>query len=505
MKQPLFSFEPLAGLSNALSQLAPRGAHNLTILWMDGRWLKLVQLSGRPGARTVSKLFAHAIEGLSDEEIIAWLQQTCTVQQVEPGTVLVANPAHLTTTRLFTLPSTDPGEIRDIVELQAEKHTPYAKEEILIDFHILESDRGGYSRVQLVLSHQDIVHRVLRIVEGMGWILEHVGFELDGLVNWFKAANRDPATGTLIAELDNDSTTVVIFQHGKPFFHRSLALGVTQLLHDPEAVDKLAAELRRSLESFESEGFNLPVAAVVLTGQAGRVPQLAERVHQALDLPAESVDPFQGVELSDEAKLAHESLSQHAFTSLVGLGLGPSPVDLTPKALKLHRAFEARAKTLVSLGCQLIGGLLLVSCLIIGRAYQTERYHAGLLQQERTLRAQSDNLEVALEQFDLVERWLGSRGVILEAVTELAHQTPDTIRWQSFSFTKNDQIVIKGTSQEMPKVFEFATQLKQSPLFSKVEARRVSKKKVGEETVTEFEIVCSLAGAGTTEKPKESG
>ena len=485
----------LWNLPGTISQLVPRGAQSLTILALDGRWVKLLHVTG---GRTIDVLLAHPIEGQRDEEIAAWLRQACAAHPFDPGTVLIANPSHLTTTRLFTLPSTDPQEIRDIVELQAEKHTPYAKEEILTDFRVLDVDQAGYSRVLLILSHQDIVHRALRLVEAMGWILERVGFELEGLLNWSRVAGVDTNAAVLIAELDYETTTLVILQGDRPYAHRSLAVGAKQLTDDPEeGPAKLIAEVQRTLETFDAEGFNLPVSAIVLTGQAARFSELKERVHQNLELPTTVIAAFEGCQLGDHAMDAQDdALSKVSFAGLAGLALRPSQVDLTPKALRLHRAFEARARALVGLGCQLIGCLLLVSCLIIGKSFKNERYYAGLYRQHQVLEEEAQLMERQMEQAAVIKGWLQNRGRLLNAIVELAEHTPPTILWDSLSVNAEQQLSLKGVSEEIPKVYDFANALKSSPRFLNVEARRVTKRKVGDNNVTEFEIVCSLMPPG---------
>jgi len=489
-------------LPGRISRLVPRSDHGLTVLSVDGRWLKVLQMTGR-GA--VSALIAHKIEGETEEAVIDWLKAAWSAASLEPRPVLIANPSHLTTTRLFTLPSVDPTEIRDIIALQAEKHTPYTKEEILTDFQILETDRSGYSRVLLVLSHQDIVHRALRLVEGMGWVLERVGFELEGLVNWVQLAKPDVPEGlTLVAELDSETTTLVAVKGEQSYFHRSIALGSQHLTQDPaEAPAKLLGEFQRSLESFDSEGSGQAITGIALTGHAERFPELKEKFHKGLDLPVAIAPSFAQVELPESvaAGPARESVS---FASLLGLAMRPSRVDLTPKALKLHRAFEARAKALVGLACQGIGCLLLVSCLVIGTSMKDERYHAWLHHEERSLSAQVAGMESTMDQASVVQDWAKTRSELLNAVKAMAQRTPEAIQWETLVYTRGEQIALKGISDEIPKVYDFATELRSAGAFAQVEAKRVNKRKVNDKDVTEFELVCAFKPPETSNGDEKS-
>ena len=236
-------------LAKTLSRRMPGATcQALTIVALDGQWLKLLQMEGPARARKVTKVLACPVQGESSEEIQLRLKKACAAEALAPKDVLLANPTHLSTVRIFSLPSTDPKEIRDIVELQAEKHTPYAKNEILTDFKILERERPGYSRVLLVIAHQDVIQRVVRLSETSGWTLERVGSELEGLVSWFQAVNTNSvapagagaqggpgklATGmSLVVDVDGSATTLLAIHRGQLQFQRSLPTGLAQLQDD---------------------------------------------------------------------------------------------------------------------------------------------------------------------------------------------------------------------------------------------------------------------------------
>lgn len=483
----------LKKFSRLISQAVPRSSfQHLTVLCVGDQWLKALHVSGRGSARKIDAVIAQPIAGVSDEEILNGFRALWVSRGLEPGDVLVANPSPLTTVRLFTLPSIDPKEIREIVELQAEKHTPYAKEEILTDFLVIERNRAGYSRVLVIISHQDVVHRGLRLVEGMGWPLDRVGLETEGLAGWFKTAQTPAAAGgtLLVAELDSDTTVTVVLHDGKPTFHRSLALGTRQLAADPEqGPAKLVGELQRTLEAFEAEGLNLKVGRVLLTGQAVRFPALPVQIQQGLDLPAAILSSMERCPLTDSARKESEALPDVSFASLTGLALLPSEADLTPRALKLQRTFEVRSKALVKVGCQLIAGLLMMSCLLVGKAYQDERARTVLREQDSRIGGEAALLASLTDQIRTVQEWQQLGDQLLGSVVDLYENAPSGILWREISFTRGAQVVLKGVSPETPQVFDFVAELEKLPRFSKVEARRTTRKKVDEQDVTEFEIV----------------
>ncbi len=486
-------------VADALSRWIPGAvAQGVWVVALDGKWLKLLQAEGIARSRRVAKLVAIPVVGQSTEEIEKFFKEACASEVVLPREVLVANPTHLSTIRLFSLPSTDPKEIRDIVELQAEKHTPYAKEEILTSFKILERDRSGYSRVMLVIAHQDVIHRTVRLVEVSGLALSRVGCELEGLVNWFHLVKGAAAAQALsmVMDVDGSSTTLMVMQRGHPYFIRSLPIGGEQLQDDPShAAERFVNEVQRSIEALEAEGESMKPQEILLTGATDKLGNLKVLIEQKLELPVTLASPWAGREVAQNVRDNCERLGDVSFAGLIGLALAPSQIDLTPQSTKLRHAFEARAKGLMLLACQSIGVLVLSSLLIIGRAQKEQRYYTILRRLYETSSQEALQVEEALRQLGFVKQRVRQRGQLLEAVDTLARSSPEQIRWVALNYTRGGEIVLKGASQELPKVYEFVASVDNSPLFGQVEAKRVAKRKSGDSDVTDFEVSCPFPTA----------
>jgi Tfp pilus assembly PilM family ATPase len=488
-------------LAKSLSRGLPGGGIERTaVASLDGHWLKLIIAEGPRNARAIVKVLACPVQGANPDEIQQRVRQVCAAEQAEARDVLLANPTHLCTIRIFALPSTDPKEIRDIVELQAEKHTPYAKNEILTDFLILERERSGYSRVLLVIAHQDVVHRGVRLVEAAGWGLDRVGCELEGLVAWTrlaKAALKSTADTTLTVDVDGNTTIFLVTHKGQAQFQRSLATGVEQLEADPaQAGGRLVGELQRSIEALDAEGSSLKIQEVLLTGPVDRLAAFKAQIEQGLDLPVRLVPPWQAGALSPEAASAAAKLPEISFASLIGLTAEPGALDLTPQTTKLRQAFESRAKALVQLGCQGLAALILISLLFIGRAHKQERYFHALRTVHQSMGAEAAVVQGALEQLIFVEDQLRRRGLLLKAIDTLAKLSPPEIQWNTLAYTAGEAVVLSGTADALPKVYEFSGSVGNSPLFQEVETRRVAKRQLDDERdVTDFELRCPLPGA----------
>src|SRR5258708_1355460 len=69
--------------------------------------------------------------------------------------VICVVPASAATAKSIEVPSSDPEEIKSIINLQASRHTPYSKEEVLISYINLGLNASNNTRLLLVIVHRD--------------------------------------------------------------------------------------------------------------------------------------------------------------------------------------------------------------------------------------------------------------------------------------------------------------------------------------------------------------
>jgi len=478
-------------MAKALSRLMPGASQTATVMVLDGQWLKLIHVVGRQ----VTRVLALPVQNASPEEILQTFTEASEAEALNLSEVIVANPTHLSTVRIFSLPSTEPKEIRDIVDLQAEKHTPYAKDEILSDFSIIERSKGGYSRVMLVISHQDVIQRSVRLVESSQLLLDRVGCELEGLIHWYRQARKEAGPGrSLIIDVDGNTTTLLVMQGKHPVFSRNVSTGTHHLEGNPaEASQRLISEVQRSIETLEAEGSAQRLQEVLLTGRLDRLNDLKAAIEKALQLPVSLVEPWQGITPTEELKKTITKLPALSYAGLAGMVQAKGEIELTPHTLRLRQAFEARGRALVLFGCQCVAALILASGLIIGRVNKQYRYYEQLRKVHVDTRPESQYVETALGHMDFVDKRLALRGDFLDLVDTLAQLTLPEIQWNALTYTKDDTLLIKGTSEKLPKVYEFVAALESLPLFEEVSARRVARRTVEARDVTDFEVRCAFA------------
>ncbi|MDA0577316.1 MAG: hypothetical protein O3B24_04370, partial [Verrucomicrobia bacterium] len=120
----------------------------VVIVEIGNDWLKVIQVDRGGGGFSLARVALDKLDpirGPSSERLAPLLRPFAT----SGGVVYGCLPRQLATVRILELPSTNPVEIGDMVELQAGKLTPYTKEEIVADYKIVGPGREGYTKVML--------------------------------------------------------------------------------------------------------------------------------------------------------------------------------------------------------------------------------------------------------------------------------------------------------------------------------------------------------------------
>jgi len=476
-----------------------RGGKNgpgLAVFWLDEKWVKVVFAKGKIGRCEIESLAAISVEGKEDETLIKELRLLVSDQRMGVLPVFVDHPAHLSRSRLLRLPSHEPKELEVMVELQVEKHTPDTKEDTLTYHKILHSDTEGYSQVFLVMTHQDRVSRSVRIAQRAFTGLQGVTSDVDGLAQWMNKQKKPEYGGTLLIDLDHKYATLLVLHEGEVCFHRSIAARREAIVADPKGAEaqQFFGELHRSIMAYDEEGMKGACARIYLIGDPAAWEGLVEQMKKEMHLSVTALPPQMGFDFSSRALERMDHFSGMSFAGLLGLLNPGKPGDLTPVAVKIRRLFHRKVMTVSILAGQILFGILLVFSFLFYGVHQDMKYALYLESTNNQIAAPARELQVSIKHLKIVQGRVEKRGILLEAMAIIAQATSPAIRWTGLTYDQNSGIVIKGVSTAMANVFEMVSALEKSKFFSKPEARRVTRRKVDGQDITDFEIILPLAG-----------
>lgn len=469
----------------------------LLLVEINEPWLKFVVIEDTGKEKKWIALSARTIANQTDLDIGLEIDRFLALKTLKPTSVIISHPAHNLTNRILTLPSADPKEIKDIVQLQAVKQTPYSREEIVSGFHIIESDESGYSRVLVAIAHRDTPGRYFRILEFGKLNADLLTLSLEGSRHWFDLCRQQgllPAEeGVLCLDLDSTTADLFIYDKSKLVFSRSFPIGHKQLAEQAMTME-FVQEVQRSMESGRGELKDSRISQIILTGVEAQAKDIAALLSRELNLACSILPPgapFQNALPAPDG----ESVPPVSFVSLLGLAVMPADnlISLMPAEVLIRKELESRAKDLALLGTLCLVLIMMISMIFFEKLYKKSSSLSGLEKQYQVIARDADEVERMVAKMKLVQE-ISTRSSFLDALYEINEVIPRNITLTGMQFNHKDKAVaIKGVSEEMSAVFQFLSTLEATPEFEQVKTRNVTKKKVDNKDMAEFEMTATIS------------
>ena len=267
--------------------------------------------------------------------------------------------------RQVDLPYMSEAELRDSLQFQVQEHIPIPLDMATLDFHVLEEFESAQgermSRILVVAAQKTMVDAVLEAVGKAK--LDPVLLDLDAFALLRSLAPESviaDRAGELLLDVGAAVTNLVVHENGLPRFVRVLLMGghsITEGLvgalgqsfeeaertkaslglpppGEPIPVDdagqivaeranRFVDEIRGSLDYYAAQTDAIPVERVLITGGGSLLPNLRERLDQALRIPVEHARPLEHVKVG-KVGLDEDQIQQaEPFLAVaVGLALG---------------------------------------------------------------------------------------------------------------------------------------------------------------------------------------
>jgi len=463
----------------------------------SGDSLKLTHARISPNRREVLDILSHNIGGLSDEDIVKTIRKSLSELKPKNPDIIDIIPPNLVITKNIEIPSTKPQEIKNIIDLQAGRHTPYSREEIIVDYIDIGPYRHSYTKILLIIVARNVIRRQFEILGKAGVRLQKVAFSSEGLARFVSKVSRIEAKESPISVMDIDeslSDFTIIFKD-KPIFVRSIPIGTQHLISEKERYQlKFVEEIKRSLEAYQSEDIEKSPNMLILTGAIEEVKDLQAVLNDNLHLPTRTVSYFKNLIVSSRALKATSAAKGSSFLSAIVplFVLDELKVDLIPEEVKLRKSVEEKGRELIKTGIFILTIFVLIFSILLSKIYFKGNYLNMLNKEYQSLNQKAQELETDFAKISLVKNYLSNRGYSLEILTNLHEVAPFDLKLSDIRFEGEGKFTIKGTAESMSTVFSFVDSLENSKYFQDVKTRYTTKRKDGLKDVTDFEIVSTL-------------
>jgi len=466
-----------------------------TFIYLDGLTLKAVRMTGGSKNPLIEGAYYRDISGLDEvgvqEEITTAMR---TVGSSGRRVSVIAN-SKFAITKALEIPSFDEKEIKAIADLQASRHTPYSREEIITGHVNLETVKERYTKSLLVITPQVNVEKHLQYLQMAGLEIEsvHMAFEAltAGLV---KLGTVQPEDVSALIFLGLHHTDFIVLHLNKPFFVRSVAIGARQLADGTRRGEWLE-EIKKSHDAYLSEESIRPVRRVLIAGpQSAGLAGLAAEIGETLGASSDVISAADTVPLSAGARQQITNLSDAVvddlcFAAWAGEGLD---MDMIPSDFATSRAFRKRARQIMTTGVLSMVIFVLLCGVMLSKVYFKKGHLAALDRSFAIKNDEAEKLVVLSEQNRLVREFQHRKPRPLAALTGLEEVLPGDMYLNEFNMDTNGHVSIKGTSEFMSSVFSFVTNFESSSRFQGINTDYAKSRKLEGKDVTDFGLSADL-------------
>lgn len=449
------------------------------------------------GDKQVDQFFSLNTQGLSDEDIIGRLKSFISNLHLKHPHLIGVVSSNLVVSRNIEIPSRNPAEIREILSLQASRHTPYARDEIIIDYINLGVFKSVYTKVLFIIVPRMVIMRYYNIAFQLGIEIEKMVFlpEAIGRFFWKQLNFSNDRFPVCIVLLESVMSEFLIMFRGAVLFVRSIPVGAKHFEVAREGyLARFVEEIKKSLDAYQNENIDLMPSQIVLGGATQGLEDLNIAIQDSFNMSVKHVSDL------DTLSIRHELREQSTIQNLALLpGALPAMlvddlvVDLTSEESKLRKVLAERSKQVIKAGI-LTMILLGLVCLLFGSHiyFKTVRLQE-LSTRYEPIRKEAKALEESYSRVRAIKTHLKSRGVALETLVELASFITPDLYLNDVKFESGKKINVKGSATVKSAIFALVDSMGKSKLFKNVQTKNIASRTENGVELSDFEIAASVS------------
>ncbi|MCF7870590.1 MAG: pilus assembly protein PilM [Candidatus Omnitrophica bacterium] len=470
-----------------------------TGLEIGSSWLKIVQINISRGRKEVVNIIKKDIKHLSSEQISRLIKDVSREIKINSDSLVVSIPHYFVTTRTLELPSVNPSEIKEMLDLQIGKQTPYSSEDVISNYQIVDiGSIEGYSRVFLAIVHKDIVQRQLDILENAGLNSSQIGLSSEGLLGWAKNIYKEISDQNphILIDIGYNNSDFEIVLYGKLVYSKSVSVGAVSFEKDEEAaLNKLNKSINHFIYDYQNAVINQDIEKGVITGANLVVNSLvSQSLQEALGFGIEIKDQLDNISLGDSARRnINQDTSDSSLAGIFGLiSKHKLDVNFLPHELVIEREVKERAKDIYIAGILLVLVPILISGIFLERIYNKNVYLEKLESKLSEIVSKTKVLDKKIKKIKLIEKESNIRSVSLNILFETYNAVSPEVYLVSLSYDGQNKVTMRGVSTTMAQAFNFADKLDKTDYFKKVETKYANARTTDKGEVVDFEIICLL-------------
>jgi len=412
--------------------------------------------------------------------------------------VICVIPASAATAKNIEVPSSDPEEIKSIVNLQASRHTPYSREEVLISYINLGMNANLNTRLLLVIVHRDMVKERISILENAGLNVDKILFIPEAQARFYaKALNLKKDSAPLgIIDFSLNACSYMITSKGFLFFERHIPIGIKAIKEGGDAVAKLQDEFKKSMDAFMQEDGNEAPSSYVVTTKHDAVNNILPVLKEALgiELQVKAFSDFiKGP--TDIRKKLQSGFDDDSFLDVIAPASCAirCEINLMPEEMILKKMVDRQSQEVSKSGMAAVIIMVLVGAMIMSNIYFKDTFlNKNLRDKFASKKAQVQALQEQMNKTKLVRGYIEKRMLSLNIIYALYAIVPHTMYLNSLTVDDDGTVSIDGVSDTMAQVYSFVKSVDDSTMFKEAKLKSTSTKKDNGKDVAAFDIEFKL-------------
>ncbi|MFC1704482.1 pilus assembly protein PilM [Candidatus Omnitrophota bacterium] len=434
--------------------------------------LKLGYLKISKSKKEIVSASATEISQLSESEVSEKINEFAATQHIKKCEAINVIPSHFAITKNIEIPSIDLHEIKEIIDLQAGSHTPYSREEIIMDYKQVGVFHERYTKILLVIVKRDVITKRYDIIKSAGFKAAIAVLEAEPVsvicFDSLLADQKDKPVG--IAHVDSASIDFSVVEDGSIIYLRTIPIGAGSISSGPEEKKRFLDELKMSLESYQAENVASLPSRIVFTGMTEHLSGIEKDIQSAAGV---SIDIVPLSSIVTETNDIADSLQNNNNVSLLPVIAPPLVLDsiglnLIPEDVKINRKIKQKAKEVTRLGMFSMAALIILCAVLLTGMIFKKLYLSRLLSSYTKENQEVQRLKEISERTGIIKRFLNKKGESLYVLTELYNAMPEEVYLSSFSLREDGSLMVTGTADSMSQVFSLVTGLENNKSFKNV-------------------------------------
>lgn len=311
---------------------------------------QLVALGSAPS--TAKGLLSEAEADLvALAEVIKKLHQEA---KIRTKNVVSALPQDKVFTRIITVPKLSEEELSSALKWEAEQFVPIPLDEATLTHQIVGQIRQNgkeKTRVLLVAAPNRLIKKMVEVLKTAG--LNPISLETE-IFSMARSVVAPNSGAVMLVDLGAAATDLAVIENGQPVFVYSISTGGEALTRaiaaglglgsaqaeaykkaygvDPKKlegklaqvigplVEKIASEMSKAIQFYQSDGENKKISRVILAGGTAGLPEVASLLAKKLNLEIQLGDPFEQV-VKDELQAKVPASQTFFYVIAVGLAM----------------------------------------------------------------------------------------------------------------------------------------------------------------------------------------